>query len=75
MKPIFKIKFAVDGAMSVAMLLLMAYGLMGEAAHKRIDMGMFALFVTHHILNRRWIQAVTRGAIRPCASCRRRWQD
>ena len=31
MKPILKIKIAVDAAMSVSMLLLMAYGLVGEA--------------------------------------------
>ncbi len=38
MKPIFKIKIAVDAAMSVSMLLLMAYGLVGEAAHEWIGM-------------------------------------
>lgn len=36
MKPILKIKIAVDAAMSVSMLLLMAYGLVGEAAHEWI---------------------------------------
>ena len=74
MKPILKIKIAVDAAMSVSMLLLMAYGLVGEAAHEWIGMGMFALFVAHHVLNRRWIQAVPRGATLPCASCRQHWQ-
>ena len=59
MKAIFKVKIAVDAAMSVSMLLLMAYGLVGEAAHERIGMGMFALFVTHHVLNRRWIMAIS----------------
>ena len=49
MKPIRKIKIAVDAAMSVSMLLLMAYGLVGEAAHEWIGMGMFALSVAHHI--------------------------
>lgn len=58
MKPTLKIKIAVDAAMSVSMLLLMAYGLVGEAAHEWIGMGMFALSVAHHVLNRRWIQAV-----------------
>ena len=36
MKPILKIKIAVDAAMTVALLLLMAYGLVGEAAHEWI---------------------------------------
>ena len=61
MKPILKVKIAVDAAMSVSILLLMAYGLVGEAAHEWIGMGMFALFVAHHILNRRWIKAVPQG--------------
>ena len=65
MKPILKIKIAVDATMSVSMLLLMAYGLVGEAAHEWIGMGMFALFVAHHILNHRWIQAVPRGCYTP----------
>ena len=65
MKPILKIKIAVDAAMSVSMLLLMAYGLVGEAAHEWIGMGMVALSVAHHVLNRRWIQAVPRGRYTP----------
>ena len=65
MKPILKIKIAVDAAMTVALLLLMAYGLVGEAAHEWIGMGMFALSVAHHVLNRRWIQAVPRGRYTP----------
>lgn len=65
MKPTLKIKIAVDAAMSVSMLLLMAYGLVGEAAHEWIGMGMFALFVVHHVLNRRWINAVPRGRYTP----------
>ena len=65
MKPILKIKISVDAAMSVFMLLLMAYGLVGEAAHEWIGMGIFALFVAHHILNRRWIQAVPQGRYAP----------
>lgn len=65
MKPILKIKIAVDAAMSVSMLLLMAYGLVGEAAHEWIGMGMFVLFVLHHILNRRWIKAVPQRRYTP----------
>ena len=65
MKPILKIKIAVDAAMSVSMLLLMAYGLVGEAAHEWIGMGMFALSVAQHVLNRRWINAVPRGRYTP----------
>ena len=65
MKPTLKIKIAVDAAMSVSMLLLMAYGLVGETAHEWIGMGMFVLFVLHHILNRRWIKAVPQRRYTP----------
>ena len=65
MKPVMKGKLAVDAAMTAAMLLLMAYGLVGEAAHEWIGMGMFALFVLHHVLNRRWIGAVPKGRYTP----------
>ena len=65
MRSIQKIKLAVDAAMTVALLLLMAYGLVGEAAHEWIGMGMFALFVAHHILNRKWLLAVGKGKYTP----------
>ncbi len=65
MKPILKMKIAVDAVMSVFMLLLMTDGLVGEAAHEWIGMGMFALFVAHHILNCRWIKAVPKGRYTP----------
>ena len=34
--------------------LLMAYSLVGEAAHEYLGIGMFLLFVIHHILNIAW---------------------
>ena len=51
--------------MTVALLLLMPYGLVGESAHEWIGMGMFALFVAHHILNRKWLLAVGKGKYTP----------
>lgn len=65
MKPILKVKIAVDAAISASMLLLMAYGLVGETAHEWIGVGMFALFAAHHVLNRRWIKAVPQGRYTP----------
>ena len=65
MRSIQKIKLAVDAAMTVALLLLMPYGLVGEAAHEWIGMGMFALFVAHHILNRKWLLAIGKGKYTP----------
>lgn len=65
MKPVMKVKISIDAAMTLALLLLMAYGLVGEAAHEWIGMGMFALFLLHHLLNQRWIRAVPRGRYAP----------
>lgn len=65
MKPTMKCKLAVDAAMTVALLLLMAYGLVGEAAHEWLGMGMFALFLTHHVLNRKWLLAIGKGKYTP----------
>lgn len=65
MKPVMKVKISIDAAMTLALLLLMAYGLVGEAAHEWLGMGMFALFVAHHILNRKWLLAVGKGKYTP----------
>ena len=60
-----KSKLAVDAAMTAALLLLMAYGLVGEAAHEWLGMGMFILFLAHHVLNRKWLLAVGKGKYTP----------
>lgn len=65
MKSTMKCKLAVDAAMTVALLLLMAYGLVGEAAHEWLGMGMFALFLAHHVLNRKWLLAIGKGKYTP----------
>lgn len=65
MKAMLRTKLAIDAGMTLALLLLMAYSLVGEAAHEWIGMGMFLLFVAHHILNRRWLGAVPNGRYTP----------
>ena len=65
MKPAMKVKISIDAAMTLTLLLLMAYGLVGEAAHEWLGMGMFVLFLLHHLLNRRWIKAVPQGRYTP----------
>ena len=55
------IKMGVDIAMTIALLLLMAYQLIGEEAHEWIGMAMFLLFVIHHILNRSWSSHIFKG--------------
>ena len=72
MKPVMKpkqiLKIAVDILMTATLLLLMAYSLVygsdptvGEAVHEWLGVGMFVLFILHHILNRKWSRAVLRG--------------
>ena len=55
------LKIVVDIGMTVMLLLLMTYELIGEAVHEWLGIGMFALFVIHHILNRKWSRSVFKG--------------
>lgn len=55
------IKIAVDIGMTALLLLLMTYELIGQAAHEWIGIGMFALFVLHHVLNSSWSRNVMKG--------------
>ncbi len=65
MKPKMIWKLAVDIAMTVALLLLMAYELVGQAAHEWIGIGMFVLFILHHILNGSWSGNILKGRYHP----------
>ena len=61
MKPKMILRLAVDIGMTAALLLLMAYELIGQAAHEWIGIGMSALFIIHHILNTSWIRNILKG--------------
>lgn len=50
-----KIRLLADSEMTLALLLLMSYQLVGEKAHEWIGMAMFLLVIGHHVLNRRWM--------------------
>lgn len=56
-----KIKISIDILLTVALLLLMPYEFVGEAAHEWIGAAMFVLFVVHHILNNKWILHIGKG--------------
>ena len=43
----------------------MAYGLVGETAHEWLGMGMFILFLAHHVLNPKWLLAIGKGGYTP----------
>ena len=58
-------KIAVDIFMTLCLLFLMPYELIGEAIHEWIGAGMFLLFILHHILNRKWTGNLTTGRYKP----------
>lgn len=60
-----KFKIVIDILLTAALLLLMPYELVGEAAHEWIGVGMFVILIIHHILNRKWIGHAGRGKYTP----------
>ena len=54
-------RIIIDIGMTGCLLFLMPYSLLSETAHEWIGMAMFVLFITHHILNRRWIAVIPKG--------------
>lgn len=55
------IRMIVNMGMAVLLMLLMAFELVGRAAHEWIGIAQFILFVIHHILNRKWIKHIYKG--------------
>lgn len=60
-----KFKIVIDLLLTAALLLLMPYELVGEAAHEWIGVGMFVTLIIHHILNRKWTGHIGRGKYTP----------
>lgn len=61
MKPKTTVKIAIDILMTIGLLLLMGYALVGEAAHEWIGTGIFVLFIVHPILNFKWTKNLGKG--------------
>ena len=59
-----KLRMTIDIAMTVVLIGLMAYSLIGELTHEILGTAMIVQFVVHHILNRRWFGALTKGKYR-----------
>ena len=59
------LRIITDLAMTVLLLLLMGYSLVGETAHEVLGVVMALLFAAHHILNRKWIKGLSRGKYTP----------
>lgn len=56
-----QIRIAVDFSMTALLPLLMAYSLLGEAVHEWLGLAMTALFLLHHVLNRKWHTGLCKG--------------
>lgn len=59
------LKILTDILLTAALLLLMSYELIGAAVHEWLGIGMFVLFVLHHILNGGWTRNIMRGRYAP----------
>lgn len=58
-------KLLVDMAMTLLLLLLMARQITGGTAHEWLGLVLFALWVVHHVLNRKWYQSLAKGRYTP----------
>ena len=56
-----KLRMTIDILMTITLPLLMAYSLIGENNHEVIGVCMFALFITHHVINRKWWTGLFKG--------------
>ena len=65
MNPKMIVKTSVDIGMTVALLFLMTYEMIGQALHEWLGIGMFLLFIIHHVLNRRWFGVLLKGKYTP----------
>lgn len=65
MKPKALGKIATDFGMTALLMLLMVFERVGQAAHEWIGIGIFLLFILHHILNRNWSKNLFRGNYSP----------
>lgn len=54
-------RVVIDILLTVALLLLIPYGLVGETAHEWIGSGMFVILIIHHILNCKWTGHIGKG--------------
>lgn len=59
------LRLVLDLAMTLLLPLLMAYSLIGETFHEVAGTVMFALFIIHHVQNRRWQKSLFRGQYSP----------
>lgn len=59
------VKSIVDIMMTIALLFLMSYELIGSTAHEIVGTVMFVLLIVHHILNIHWAKSLFKGRQTP----------
>jgi hypothetical protein len=55
------IRVIIDLAMTILMLVTMAYQITGNAIHELLGVLLFILFITHNFFNRRWYKTIFKG--------------
>lgn len=55
----------IDLAMTIVLILLMAYQITGDALHEWLGAGMLLLFLAHNALNIRWYRGLFKGKYTP----------
>ena len=55
------LRHVTDLAMTVLLLVLMAYPVTGQAIHEWMGIALFVLFVIHHLLNLQWLRSIGKG--------------
>ena len=55
------LRHSTDLAMTVLLLVQMAYSVTGQAVHEWMGIAMFTLFVIHHLLNFQWLRSTGKG--------------
>ena len=61
MKPKMKIKLIIDLLMSLLLLCLMAYQIVGDVLHEWCGAAMLVLFIVHTVLNLKWYGNLFKG--------------
>ena len=51
--------------LTLPIMFLMTYEMIGQSLHEWLGIGMFLLFVIHHVLNRRWFGVLLKGKYTP----------
>lgn len=55
------LRHLTDFSMTAVLLVLMAYSVTGQAVHEWLGIGLFGLFILHHLLNLQWLRAAGKG--------------